>query len=195
MWLWSKADLPKLKDDMERFSDTFTTKHSIKSDVNVMWTEYNDKCIQLMADYIPSKLTSNRFSEPWINRNIKKLSWRKKRAYNKLGYPGKSQIGSSTSSWRKNVRKNPEKLTLHMSMTLYARIRRETQRNFTTLSRARSVMLAGCTSLIQWNQPQWQCKEIKHNKWQVYICFHCWRYHFHPTTESYQSSKCQANFS
>ena len=72
-----------LKQSMLQFSEDFTNKHSIKSDVNAMWTEFSDICAQLMTDHIPSKLTSKRFNQPWTNRNVKRLSRRKKKAYNK----------------------------------------------------------------------------------------------------------------
>ena len=68
---------------MLQFSEDFTKKHSIKSDVNAMWTEFSDICAQLMTDHNPSKLTSKRFNQPWTNRNVKRLSRRKKKAYNK----------------------------------------------------------------------------------------------------------------
>ena len=36
-----------------------------------------------MTDRIPCKLTSKRFNQPWTNRNVKRLSHRKRKAYNK----------------------------------------------------------------------------------------------------------------
>ena len=83
LWLWSKANLPRLKEGMMTFSDSFSDKHSIKLDVDAMWTEFSNKCEELMADHVPSKFSSTRFSQPWINRNLKRLSRRKKRAYKK----------------------------------------------------------------------------------------------------------------
>ena len=63
------------------FSDSFTDKHSIKSDVDAMWTEFSNKCEELIADHVPSKFSATRFSQPWINRNLKRLSRREKKAY------------------------------------------------------------------------------------------------------------------
>lgn len=93
IWLWSKANIPKLKEDMTEFSQDFSSKYSIKSDVNTMWTEFSDKCSQLMTDHIPSKLSSRRFSQPWITRNVKRLSRRKKKAYNK------ARVSKKQSDW------------------------------------------------------------------------------------------------
>ena len=44
IWLWSKADLPSMKEDMNSFSDEFMDKFSIDADVDTMWTEFSSKC-------------------------------------------------------------------------------------------------------------------------------------------------------
>ena len=38
-------------------------------------------CQQAITDNVPTKMTSTRFNQPWINRNVKRLSRRKKKAY------------------------------------------------------------------------------------------------------------------
>ena len=70
IWLRSKADLPSMKEDMHSYSDECMGKHSIKADVDTMWTEFSSKCTRLMTDYIPFKLSTARFSQPWINRDL-----------------------------------------------------------------------------------------------------------------------------
>ena len=72
-----------MKEAINSFSDKFMDKYSIEADVDTMWTEFSSKCTQLMTDYIPSKLSTTRYSQPWINRDLKRLSHRKKRAYKK----------------------------------------------------------------------------------------------------------------
>ena len=90
---------------MMTFSDSFTDKHSIKSDVDAMWTEFSNKCEELMADHVLSKFSSTRFSQPWINRNLKRLSRRKKRAYKK------ARISRNDSDWNnyKQLKKECQK--------------------------------------------------------------------------------------
>ena len=43
--------------------------------------DFKDMWHQAIADNVPTKMTSTRFSQPWINRNVKRLSRRKKKAY------------------------------------------------------------------------------------------------------------------
>ena len=105
IWLWSKADLSSMKEDMNSFSDEFIGKYSIEADVDTMWTEFSSKCTQLMTDYTPSKLSIARFSQPWINRDLKRLSHRKKRAYKK------ANISRKNSDWEryKQLKKESQK--------------------------------------------------------------------------------------
>ena len=46
-----------------------------------IWGDFKDMCHQAISNNVPSKLTTTRFSQPWINRNVKRLSRRKKKAY------------------------------------------------------------------------------------------------------------------
>ena len=55
IWLWSKADLPSLRTDMQSFSQHLTEKNSIKTDVNILWTEFSKKCLELMKNMFPPK--------------------------------------------------------------------------------------------------------------------------------------------
>jgi hypothetical protein len=65
--LWNKTDLDGLKKEVTSFSDTSQTAHTNTTNINSLWNRY-----------IPTKLTSTRYSQPWINREIKQLTRRKK---------------------------------------------------------------------------------------------------------------------
>ena len=68
---------------MQIFSQNLTEKNSLKSDVNILWTEFSKKCLELMKNHLPTKETSSCYSQPWINRDLERLSRRKKKAYMK----------------------------------------------------------------------------------------------------------------
>ena len=72
IWLWAKADLPSLKEDMQSFSNTFLEENSIQTDVDTLRTKFSDKCTQLMTEHVPSKITTSRYSQPWINQDLKR---------------------------------------------------------------------------------------------------------------------------
>ena len=83
IWLWSKTDQNGLKSDMQCFSQTSTYNNSIKTDVNTVWPEFSSKCLELMSKHVPSKETLSLYSQSWINQGLKRLSRRKKKAYNR----------------------------------------------------------------------------------------------------------------
>ena len=94
IWLWSKADTPVLKQPMLQFSEDFTDKHSIKSDVNTMWTEFSDICATFPPSSYQSGLTGHGQTE--TSRGCP--AEREKKLARRLGQPRKSLIGSIIKS-------------------------------------------------------------------------------------------------
>ena len=77
--LWKRADLEGIKSHLDDHHRTFINQQH--SDVNVMWqdikaaiTEATDKCV-------PTKRTLARYSHPWMNSTLRRLSNRKRGAY------------------------------------------------------------------------------------------------------------------
>jgi hypothetical protein len=48
-----------------------------------MWLDFKHNCIETLTKHVPSKMTTTRFNQPWIDRNTRRLSRRKKMAYRK----------------------------------------------------------------------------------------------------------------
>jgi hypothetical protein len=71
--LWNKTDLDDLKKEVTSFSDTFLTAHTNTTNINSLWNDFKSDCLDIMNRYIPT-----RYSQPWINREIKQLTRRKK---------------------------------------------------------------------------------------------------------------------
>ena len=61
--------------------DQFCCRFSSVSPVEVMWKYLKDHLIQIQDDCIPSKLTSSKYHQPWINTRIKRLIRRKRKWY------------------------------------------------------------------------------------------------------------------
>jgi hypothetical protein len=76
--LWNKTDMDGLKKEVTSFSDTFLTAHANTTNINSLWNDFKSGCLDIMNRYIPTKLRSTRYSQPWINREIKQLTRRKK---------------------------------------------------------------------------------------------------------------------
>ena len=93
--LWNKTDLDGLKKEVTSFSDTFLTAHTNTTNINSLWNDFKLGCLDIMNRYIPTKLTSTRYSQPWINREIKQLTRRKNKLFKK------HQNNKSSPQWKK----------------------------------------------------------------------------------------------
>jgi hypothetical protein len=89
--LWNKADTSKMATDLEKDLDEFTKTTTIDIPVNSLWTTFKTICLNIIKTYVPTTWTSTRFSQPWCNRSIKRLSRRKYRAYKRCRRSGKEK--------------------------------------------------------------------------------------------------------
>ena len=81
IFLWKRANYVGMKESVSLASASFVAKNKMSTDINQLWGDFKDMCHQAITDNVPTKMTSTRFSQPWINRNAKRLSRRKKKAY------------------------------------------------------------------------------------------------------------------
>ena len=78
-------------DEDFKFTQKFIEDNTTFTQVDTLWNRFKDKRIESINTHIPSKLMSTRLSQAWCNRNIHRLSRRKKRAYKKVGSTTKRQ--------------------------------------------------------------------------------------------------------
>ena len=81
IYLWKKANTNNLKEDFQKFSKDFVNEYHSNKDINALWNVFAKKSQTLLDKHVPSKFTTQRFSQPWINRAIKRLSAKKQRYY------------------------------------------------------------------------------------------------------------------
>ena len=81
--LWRHADIDKLKQDARRFTTSFTETFTINSSIHTMWDNIKSNLTELHEQHTPSKFTTTRFHQPWITTEIKRITRRKQRAYNR----------------------------------------------------------------------------------------------------------------
>jgi hypothetical protein len=96
VYLWKKADIAGLKSDFSKFNREFCENckhHMNSSDIDQLWKNFCLKTQEILDRYVPSKMTTSRFSQPWINREIKRLSAKKKR------YFKKAKISNNNDDW------------------------------------------------------------------------------------------------
>ena len=59
---------------MTTFAQEFNSKYTETTDVNSLILAFTGKCSKLMDAHILSKMTSQRLSQAWIDKEVKQMS-------------------------------------------------------------------------------------------------------------------------
>ena len=81
IYLWKKADIYKIKEDLESFGNTF--RNIGKRDIESLWHALKDAVQNTIDKRVPSKMTQGRHTHPWINTTIRRKINRKEKAHKK----------------------------------------------------------------------------------------------------------------
>ena len=106
--LWHKlsdSDLSNIQNYVRDQTKSLTENYSPDSPVEELWLKIKQISDHVLQNFVPSMMTSPRFSLPWIDRKCKRLSKRKQRAYNK------ARRTDLDSDWQKfrNLRRDTQK--------------------------------------------------------------------------------------
>jgi len=55
----------------------------IKEDIDSMWNDFKCTINNIVQTHVPSKQTTSKYTNPWMNTNIRRLIRRKQRAFSK----------------------------------------------------------------------------------------------------------------
>jgi len=81
IYLWDKGNVTALRSDIQEFAEDFVSHHTLHSSIDELWSLLKTKLLSAMDQFIPSKMSTIRFNQPWITRELKRLARRKKRKY------------------------------------------------------------------------------------------------------------------
>ena len=98
-----------MKTEFDRFASDFTQRHDTTTDINLLWNTFKTACVSIMDEKVPTKLTSSRFNQPWINRKVKRLTRRKKRAYMRAKRSGTQDHLDTYKQLQKDTQKECKK--------------------------------------------------------------------------------------
>ncbi|KAK3101678.1 hypothetical protein FSP39_005405 [Pinctada imbricata] len=73
--------MEQMKEDLSKFSSEFCSQFDLTSRIEDMWKAIKTQLNTTLDKCVPSKMTSTRYNQPWINREVKQLSRRKKRSF------------------------------------------------------------------------------------------------------------------
>ena len=113
--LWKKADIINLKSDILDAVRTFIEVNTISTKINSLWEHFSKTCQELIDKHAPSKITSVRYSQTWINTEIKRHSRYKKRLIIKRRQARRQTIGTTINPSKRNVKLNVVKHITTMS--------------------------------------------------------------------------------
>ena len=81
--LWKRADTIQMRDGLCSFANNFITTYDVTSNIEEMWRNITSSLSHILDKCVPSKMTTTRFNQPWITREVKRLSRQKKRCFKK----------------------------------------------------------------------------------------------------------------
>ena len=85
--LWRQADTQGIKDDLTDLVDSVI----VPDDIDTTWENIKRKITETIERRVPSKMTTSRYTNPWMNSDIKRAIRRKQRAYRKARLTKKKQ--------------------------------------------------------------------------------------------------------
>ena len=74
------------RDDLQKFQNQFLSTFEPTRTVNDLQNETKLAINTAIDKHVPTKMSTSRFSQPWITTGVKRISRRKKRAYRKAKY-------------------------------------------------------------------------------------------------------------
>ena len=101
--LWKQTDIPSLKRDAKNFGTLFLARHNKTHQADKLWECIKNNLLTLLDDNVPTKMTSSKSHQPWINTETKRLLRQKQRAFEK------AKFSNSDKDWTRY--RNLKKLT------------------------------------------------------------------------------------
>jgi hypothetical protein len=84
----------------------------IKTPINNLWSDFKTICLDNLRKHVPSKHTSTRYSQPWCNRNIRRLSMPLFQGHStNIAKQEKRKTGTDIA----NYRNRPKKQSINLS--------------------------------------------------------------------------------
>ena len=81
VFLWKRADKDKLHQLVEEFQGKFLAKYNISSNIESMWQDIKSSLLNIVRTTVPSKDTTTRFNQVWVNGDVKRKARQKKRSH------------------------------------------------------------------------------------------------------------------
>ena len=105
IYLWKRGNYEEIKQELDIFSTFYFSQFNLDTPVNQLWSSIKSKIEELIKNHIPSKPASSRHNQPWINRDIIKLSRKKARYFTRAKTSNSQEDWSNYKIIKKSLRK------------------------------------------------------------------------------------------
>ena len=106
IYSWDKGDVTGLQIDMHKFTVDFVRRYTAETSIDELWLSMKNALHNAMDKFIPSKMTTVRFNQPWITRELKRLARCKKRKYRRATKCNSPEAGTDFRLLQKEMQKS-----------------------------------------------------------------------------------------
>ncbi|KAK3870887.1 hypothetical protein Pcinc_023913 [Petrolisthes cinctipes] len=150
IYMYNRADMDGITQDLVEFCDSFLDSDPMASSVETNWTRLRDFIRDTMDKHIPTKTITHNRSLPWYNRQLKRLHRNKVKAYNR------AKRYNDTEHWLeyKNIQKTLQKETKQAETKYTSTFLADNTQNhkkFFSFFKARKQDSSGITTLLHNN--------------------------------------------
>ena len=103
--LWNKANLNSILQDARSFSNDFLQTFTLSSSIDEMWSNFKSSLLKILDSHVPTKMSSSKFSQPWITTKVKRAIRQKQRWFNKSKRCNSDRVKNKYKEIRKNTQK------------------------------------------------------------------------------------------
>ena len=107
IYLWHKANKNALNENMTSLANQLMSQKNLS--VEQLWDKIKLSIQECLNTHVPSKLTSQRFNQPWITNKIKRISRMKQKLFNKARQSRKSTDWENFRLYQKESKKECKK--------------------------------------------------------------------------------------
>jgi hypothetical protein len=76
-----KGNFDALRIKLSKFRDDFLSTHNTNNLIDNMWQDIKQAITAAINKHIPSKMSTTRYSQPWVNIQVRRMSRRKKKLF------------------------------------------------------------------------------------------------------------------
>ena len=79
LYMWGKANIENIKKKCSSLSDVIIEAVSTTVNIDEVWSLFKNGCQLIINEEVPSRQSSQRYNQPWANRDVRRMTRQKRR--------------------------------------------------------------------------------------------------------------------